>query len=865
MTKADTTVERIGGYRVVRRLATGGTSDVLLAKAEGPLGFERTVVLKLLLSQFRGDDEFARMFAREASAYARLSHPSIVRLFDFFAVPVSESGAPARQAGREGQLCMVLEHIDGPPLTRLRTMLKGIGRELDDRAAIYVAARIFDALAAAHSAVDESGAIAPVIHRDVNPSNVLVPWDGHVKLADFGVAKVTGLSHQSVAGMIKGTYGYMAPEQVTGEAISPRADVYAGGIILWELLTKRRAFQRGALPEVEALRAMAEPRLVGLDTIRPDLDRTVRDAVKRALEPRAERRTITAEEMVAVLTAVVRTDEGRERLVSALNVVRTGSQPSMAAATVAVAGVPAQLVGGKATETLQAAVAPPANPPGAVPPAAGSSGRRGSPKAVPPPLPPSVPRMTAARAAADGPPKNPSQTALPRTTPGSDASPIPPKVPSRTALPASAAAPEPPRRPSASMRLANAVPDPPMTSEGPSTATLSLFDSLVEPPDGIHRGMALTDAIDAVLREQPSSMPPSILQTEPPSRPDGAPDATPLDPVRGIGQFPAAPPPLQPAPPSAQDFGATVRELVEKAEAPTVVPPPELAPPPPPMPVGPPPLPLQTHTLAMEKRPEGTKPQDAPTARGGGAANTTTTGRMAPYVPPAAYRTPVPPALPGHPSSGEPAWPARDSGQPTLVPPMPSTTRRSVGAIVAVLVFAVVAGGAGVVGYVRYQASNANQADESGASPATAVASLPSATAVTLASASAPLATAIASAAPSANPAPSADASVAGVVATASASPPASASSASTAPSARLAESAEGAAPRGDIPEGMGIVTTTGTVPGRRIFVDEKTLGQTPQQVTVKCGPHIVRLGSSGKPQSIDVPCGGEIAVSDKF
>jgi len=307
VTKADTTVERIGGYRVVRRLATGGTSDVLLAKAEGPLGFERTVVLKLLLSQFRGDDEFARMFAREASAYARLSHPSIVRLFDFFAVPVSESGAPARQAGREGQLCMVLEHIDGPPLTRLRTMLKGIGRELDDRAAIYVAARIFDALAAAHSAVDESGAIAPVIHRDVNPSNVLVPWDGHVKLADFGVAKVTGLSHQSVAGMIKGTYGYMAPEQVTGEAISPRADVYAGGIILWELLTKRRAFQRGALPEVEALRAMAEPRLVGLDTIRPDLDRTVRDAVKRALEPRAERRTITAEEMVAVLTAVVRT------------------------------------------------------------------------------------------------------------------------------------------------------------------------------------------------------------------------------------------------------------------------------------------------------------------------------------------------------------------------------------------------------------------------------------------------------------------------------------------------------------------------------------------------------------------------------
>ncbi|MCW5836487.1 MAG: serine/threonine protein kinase, partial [Labilithrix sp.] len=331
MTKADTTVERVGGYRVVRRLATGGTSDVLLAKAEGPLGFERTVVLKLLLSQFRDDEDFARMFAREASAYARLSHPSIVRLFDFFAVPASEPGAPPRQGGRDGQLCMVLEHIDGPPLTRLRTMLKAAGRELDDRSAIYVATRIFDALAAAHAAVDEGGALAPVIHRDVNPSNVLMPWDGQVKLADFGVAKVAGLSHQSVAGMIKGTYGYMAPEQVTGEAVTPRADVYAAGIILWELLTKRRAFQRGALPEIEALRAMAEPRLISLDTIRPDVDRAVRDAVRRALEPRAEQRTVTAEEMVAILSAVVPADEGRERLVSALAVVRPASDPAMPA------------------------------------------------------------------------------------------------------------------------------------------------------------------------------------------------------------------------------------------------------------------------------------------------------------------------------------------------------------------------------------------------------------------------------------------------------------------------------------------------------------------------------------------------------
>src|SRR5690606_523933 len=231
---------------------------------------------------FQEDDGIARMFAREASAYARLAHPSIVRLFDFFAIPSPPPGA-ASPEGRGGQLVMVLEHVDGPSLSRLKSMLKAAGKDLDDRAAFFVAARVFDALAAAHSTLDDAGVPAPVIHRDVNPSNVLVPWDGEVKLADFGVAKVTGLEHHSVAGMIKGTYGYMAPEQVTGDNVTPRADVYAGAIILWELLTKRKAFQRGALPEIEALRAMAEPRLPSIDVLRPDVDKGLRDALKRAL------------------------------------------------------------------------------------------------------------------------------------------------------------------------------------------------------------------------------------------------------------------------------------------------------------------------------------------------------------------------------------------------------------------------------------------------------------------------------------------------------------------------------------------------------------------------------------------------------
>lgn len=319
----DVPFERIGGYRILRRLATGGTSDVLLARAEGPHGFERTVVLKLLLQQFRRDAPMEKMFAREAAAYARLSHPAIVKLYDFFSA--------------EGQLVMVLEFIDGLPLNRFRAMLRKGGEQLDDRASIFVASRVFAALAAAHGARDpETGEFAPVIHRDVNPSNVLIPWDGHVKLADFGIAKVAGVSSDTQAGFIKGTYGYMAPEQVRGEPVTVRTDVYAATLLLWELLARRKAIQRGALPEMEVLRAMAEPSLPSLDVLRPDLSQRLRDAVARGLEPSPDARSITADEMLVVLRESVTSNEGRNVLAELLtrakqenDLLRSGPPPAV--------------------------------------------------------------------------------------------------------------------------------------------------------------------------------------------------------------------------------------------------------------------------------------------------------------------------------------------------------------------------------------------------------------------------------------------------------------------------------------------------------------------------------------------------------
>jgi eukaryotic-like serine/threonine-protein kinase len=833
------TVERVGGYRVVRRLATGGTSDVLLAKAEGPHGFERTVVLKLLLSQYRNDEELAKMFAREAAAYARLSHPAIVQLYDFFQL--------------DGQLVMVLEYVDGAPLSRLRGMLKAVGQNIDDKSALFIAQRIFSALAAAHESTGDSGTPTPVVHRDVNPTNVLVPWDGQVKLADFGIAKVTGVTHESAAGLIKGTYGYMAPEQVEGGAITARADVYAAGIILWELLTRRRAFQRGALPEIEVLRAMAEPRITSIDILRPDVDRKVRAAINRALVPQADKRNITAEEMVAILKEAVSPEEGRERLAALLALVRHEPKP------------------------VNTSMPPPHTDPM---PGAPKPGALKSPKPMAPPRPASVPRMPAAI----GPPttKRTASGPLPAVT-------APPKVSTKTAQGigserAFATTQQSAQHPRADESAPQLVEEPMRESERMRLAT---------PLAAIAPGKSLKDAIDEILTSVPSSIPPSVLSSRVPPKieakpaypPSSAPPPAPLTPrmialpptpllnvTMPLGHpspvittappgatKPAPPIPNEPALPSApplvsdppaigaaiaealqlapidpsRPFDQTLREI-ERAEQLTVTPPAANA-----------------SSLPNLNMPEPGEPPDERTVAIDHQANVITSkvhsydpaGAAAQHQrPPQGYGQMAPAAL-ASPGSSSPPIATTGSHDALLPQPKPS----SVGVIAFMIVLTVAAGVAGTVFYMRHQ-----KAKEAATHPPAVASSAPTSTTSVVA----PFVP------PSATP-PVASASV-----SASASAPASAPAASesAAPSAVVSAppSASVAPTAGEIPAGMGVIHTTGAAANRRIFVDEKTVGQTPESVTVKCGTRAVRLGSSGKTQTIDIPCGGEITVADK-
>lgn len=288
----------IGRYRIVRRLETNAISEVVLAVTEGAFGFERAVEIKRLLPHAKADPKRARSFGHEASAYARLTHPAIVRLYDFFTV----DGMPA----------MVLEHVEGVSLQALLAELRARGERLPMTAALYIGTRIFAALSAAHGAHD------PVIHRDVSPANVLIGRDGQVKLSNFGFAKLVGASPATDTNIEapKGTLEYMAPEQLLGGPISPRTDVYAGVLVLRELLSGVPAFVRGNDVYVDYLQAIARPSLAPVATVCPDLPGAVAIGLESALEPDVEKRVVTAVGVQRLLNA--HRADGRAKLLEVL-------------------------------------------------------------------------------------------------------------------------------------------------------------------------------------------------------------------------------------------------------------------------------------------------------------------------------------------------------------------------------------------------------------------------------------------------------------------------------------------------------------------------------------------------------------------
>jgi serine/threonine-protein kinase len=308
-------------FEVVQQLDRTPSHELLLATAHGPGGFQRTVVLKRHFAQCDVGSPYLQRLAHEALAYELLAHPSIVRLYDFLLI--------------DGQPVFVFECVRGVSLGRLVRALRNARTPFPDHVALYVAHSVFSALAAAHQARrGETGEFAPVIHRDVHPRNVLLAWTGEVKLANFAIAKVAGASSPSLEttmpGTLRGTYGYMAPEQVLGDLPSVRTDVYAASLVLWELLARRRAFDPDQLPELECLQAMASPRLPPIGELRPDIPARIAQSLTIGLAPNADDRHIAAADFARILEESIDLRAARQTCVDLLAWVRNAQTPGPA-------------------------------------------------------------------------------------------------------------------------------------------------------------------------------------------------------------------------------------------------------------------------------------------------------------------------------------------------------------------------------------------------------------------------------------------------------------------------------------------------------------------------------------------------------
>ena len=221
-------VRVVGRYALYNAIAAGGMATVHLGRLLGPVGFSRTVAIKRLHAQFAADPEFVSMFLDEARLAARIRHPNVVPTLDVVATG--------------GELFLVMEYVPGESIARLARTLRENHETLPTRILSAIMAGVLHGLHAAHEAKDERGAPLGIVHRDMSPQNVLVGTDGVARVLDFGVAKAAGRMQTTREGQIKGKLAYMPPEQLRGAQVGRQSDIYAAGVMLWELVTGQRLF-----------------------------------------------------------------------------------------------------------------------------------------------------------------------------------------------------------------------------------------------------------------------------------------------------------------------------------------------------------------------------------------------------------------------------------------------------------------------------------------------------------------------------------------------------------------------------------------------------------------------------------------------
>jgi serine/threonine protein kinase len=270
---------QVGRYTVLRHLASGGMAELYIARQQSVGGFEKQVVLKILQPRYAKNARVVTMFLDEARLAAKLNHPAIVHVYD-----VADEG---------GLKYIAMEYIHGETIADLVTRGLAVDRYLPMEHAIHILRQTAAGLAYAHERREADGKVVRIVHRDVSPTNVLVSYEGQTEIVDFGIARVQDELREE-AGMLPGKASYMSPEQVRGETVDHRSDIFALGIILYELTLCQRLY-RG--PAEAVMRRIVNERVQPPTAIRRDYPAALELIVMRALEKRPNDRYQSAQEL----------------------------------------------------------------------------------------------------------------------------------------------------------------------------------------------------------------------------------------------------------------------------------------------------------------------------------------------------------------------------------------------------------------------------------------------------------------------------------------------------------------------------------------------------------------------------------------
>ena len=270
-------------YTLLQPIAKGGMGEVFLAQMTGAEGFEKLIVIKKILAELAKEGDFVQRFVAEAKILMQLHHGAIAQILDM---------------GVEGgSYYIAMEFVNGKDLRKLLSRTRETKARMPAGLALHIIVRILDALAYAHRKTLSDGSELNLVHRDISPQNILVSYEGEVKLIDFGLAKSSAAQQQKTrAGMVVGKIFYMAPEQALHEIVDKRSDLYSAGICLWEMLAGKNPFDTGE-SALMLMHRVANPEVPSIRTVRPDLPQSLDELLQKAIAPDPAERFASAEEM----------------------------------------------------------------------------------------------------------------------------------------------------------------------------------------------------------------------------------------------------------------------------------------------------------------------------------------------------------------------------------------------------------------------------------------------------------------------------------------------------------------------------------------------------------------------------------------